>query len=164
MPQCLKWFLGNFNVVASQNYFYGYVMPRLYGTAAKPAVDTLSHLSVTQSMIFMSLHYIYRYISSIYGSIIDPHNNQLPVGLIAKLAGQWTGSNCKGRGSNPPLHLNFSGNTSYCFSIAVHCEDHSPTFLHFLVAKMNSYLWAKDGSNIAIYQFAAHKHSKTAIF
>ena len=42
IPQCLKRPLSNFNTVASQNFIYGLVTLRLYGTIAKPANRPLS--------------------------------------------------------------------------------------------------------------------------
>ena len=42
LRRCLKRFLGNFNVLTSQNSFNRFLTPRMYGTTAKPAVDSSS--------------------------------------------------------------------------------------------------------------------------
>ena len=44
----------------------------------------------------LSYIYIYRYKSIIYRFIIDPHNDQLPVGVLAQLV-----EHCRSMGSSP---------------------------------------------------------------
>ena len=62
--------------------------------------------------------YIYRSISIMCGVIMDPHNNQLSVGLIAQLV-----EYRRGQGSSPRSGLDFPGLSLCCLGSTENCKD-----------------------------------------
>ena len=66
-------------------------------------------------------------VSIIYGPVIDPHDDKLPVGLITQLAEQ-SASHVR---SDPRSGLNFSSLSRYCLINAENCLD--PTQSSFII-------------------------------